>query len=522
MHRMTFLSAPPRVTLVNIFSRPYDNAVATARTCYSARGIVYPEEVAQRPAMRDRIARSIYTAGHHTTFQHAHVQFAIENVSRHFIWSFLHSHPFYNSEQVSQRYVRVSPESMVVPPLTGDALRVYRKTIANQVHAYERLIDALIPLVETLYFQRFPAHRRGEHISPLAKRWIPRRAQEVARYVLPVATTAYLYHTVSLLTLFRYYRLCRQYDVPTETHMVVEQMVAAVLHHDPDVANIMEEPLPLEETLEYRFWQEAQPTHRWQKAFREEFDASLNGYTSRLISYKADNEAILAQAVREVLGLPRAALSDEEAIALVLDPARNPYFGEALNVTTLSKLTRSLHHPSYTFRKKLSHTADSQDQRHRMTPGSRPMLTAYLTEEPDVIVPTLIQHSPQALALFEESIQRTWEGINRLRALGVPDEYVAYLLPNAVAIRFTESADLLALHHKLRMRLCYNAQEEIFRASRDEALQIAQVNPTIGKYLGAPCALRHRAGARPICPEGDRFCGVKVWRLTIAEYERVL
>ncbi len=522
MHRITFLSAPPRVTLVNIFSRPYDNAVATARTCYSARGIVYPEEVAQRPAMRDRIARSIYTAGHHTTFQHAHVQFAIENVSRHFIWSFLHSHPFYHSEQVSQRYVRVSPESMVVPPLTRDALRVYRETLASQVQAYERLIDALIPLVETLYFQRFPAHRRGDDISPLAKRWIPRRAQEVARYVLPVATTAYLYHTVSLLTLFRYYRLCRQYDVPTETHMVVEQMVAAVLHHDPDVAKIMEEPLPLEETLEYRFWQEAQPTRRWQKAFREEFDASLGGYTSRLISYKADNEAILAQAVREVLGLPRAALSDEEAIALVLDPARNPYFGEALNVTTLSKLTRALHHPSYTFRKKLSHTADSQDQRHRMTPGSRPMLTAYLTEEPDVIVPILIQHSPQALALFEESIQRTWESINRLRTLGVPDEYVAYLLPNAVAIRFTESADLLALHHKLRMRLCYNAQEEIFRASRDEALQIAQVNPTIGKYLGAPCTLRHQAGARPICPEGDRFCGVKVWRLTIAEYERVL
>ena len=33
----------------------------------------------------------------------------------------------------------------------------------------------------------------------------------------------------------------------------------------------------------------------------------------------------------------------------------------------------------------------------------------------------------------------------------------------------TESADLASLHHKLRMRLCYNAQEEIWRASLDEA-----------------------------------------------------
>jgi hypothetical protein len=80
----------------------------------------------------------------------------------------------------------------------------------------------------------------------------------------------------------------------------------------------------------------------------------------------------------------------------------------------------------------------------------------------------------------------------------------------------------MALHHKLRMRLCYNAQEEIFAASKDEALQIAEVDPTIGKYLGAPCTLRQAAGVKPFCPEGDRYCGVPVWRLAIADYDRVL
>ncbi len=516
-----FLSPAPNVRVVNMFTHPYANAVATARTCYSPR-VVYPEEVAAKPRQRDRIARTIYHAGHHTTLQHAHIQFALENVSRQFIWSFLHSHPFYNSEQVSQRYVRVTPENVVVPPLEGRALAEYRAVIEAQMAAYERLTEMLIPTVERFYFARFPAHRRGDAIPPLARRWIPRRAQEVARYVLPVATTAHLYHTVSLLTLLRYHRLCAQYDVPTETQAVVKAMVDAVLHQDPDLAKILEDPIPLQETVEYRFWQEAHNHPGWSRAFREEFDASLEGYTSRLISYKPDNEALLAQAVREVLGVPRAALSDEEAIALVLDPARNPYFGEALNLTTLSKLTRTLHHPSYTFRKKLSHTADSQDQRHRMTPGSRPMLTAYLTEEPDVIVPRLLHHNPEARTLFDAVMERTWEGINRLRALSVPDEYVTYLLPNAVAIRFTESTDLLALHHKLRMRLCYNAQEEIFYASRDEALQVAAVNPTIGKYLGAPCTLRYLAGRRPYCPEGDRYCGVRVWRLGLEEYERVI
>ena len=520
---MTLLTPPPKVTIINMFARPYDNAVATARTCYSSQGIILPEQVAERPQFRDRIAQSIYKAGHHTTFQHAHIQFAIENVSRHFVWTFLHSHPFYNSEQVSQRYVRVHPDQIVIPPIKGTALEIYRSTVDTQVEAYRRLQELLEPIVERLYYARFPARRsRDAQPSPHARRWIPRKAQEVARYVLPVATTTYLYHTISLLTLLRYHRLSRQYDLPTETRCVVQRMVDAVLAYDPEIERILEDPIPLEETLEYRYWNAFHDHPRMGAEFRREFDEALGEYTSLLVSYKPDNEALVAQAVRDVLGLPKNRLSDEDAISLVLDPTQNPYLGEALNLTTVAKLTRALHHASYTFRKKLSHSADSQDQRHRMTPGSRPMLAAYLSEEPDYITPALISVDKAARRYYDGIMERTWEGINRLRALGVPDEYVSYLLPNAVAIRFMESADLLALHHKLRMRLCYNAQEEIWKASRDEALQIARVNPVIGRYLGPPCKHRYAAGVRPICPEGDRYCGVRVWRLRIEEYHRII
>jgi thymidylate synthase ThyX len=179
-------------------------------------------------------------------------------------------------------------------------------------------------------------------------------------------------------------------------------------------------------------------------------------------------------------------------------------------------------HPSYTFRKKLSHTADSQDQRHRMTPGSRPALTAYLSEEPDYVVPMLVPEVPAASGLYRETMEETWEAINALRARGVAGEHAAYLLPNAVAIRFTESADLLNLHHKFAMRLCYNAQEEIWRASLDEALQIREINPRIGPWLLPPCTLRHLAAVRPVCPEGERFCGVTVWRQDATAYSRSL
>src|SRR5690349_6482248 len=109
----------PIVILENAFQSPYDNAVATARTCYSSK-VVHAADVNSTPeirARRDAIAQSIYGAGHHTTIQHATFQFVLDKVSRQLIWSFLHSHPFYNSEQVSQRYVEVKPENFTTPPL---------------------------------------------------------------------------------------------------------------------------------------------------------------------------------------------------------------------------------------------------------------------------------------------------------------------------------------------------------------------------------------------------------------------
>ena len=516
-----FLSAPPKVRLVHAFDRPYENVVATARTCYSAKGIVSEDQASARPDRRDALAKSIYGAGHHTTFQHAHFQFALENVSRQFLWTFLHSHPFYNSEQVSQRYVEVGRGQYAIPPLGPPERELYERTARRQQDAYARLTELLTPLAAERYFGIFPGRTRGDGRARFAGA-IQKRAQEIARYVLPVATFSYLYHTVSGITLFRYWRLCESMDAPAEQREVVGRMVEEVLRHDPLYAAILEEPLPLEETPEFAAFRSLADARPAGREFREEFDRELGGRVSRLVDWKANNEEVLASAVREILGVPRAALSDDAAILQVLDPSRNRILGETLTLTTHDKLSRALFHPNYTFRKKLSHTADSQDQRHRMTPASRPALPAYLSEEPDYVRPMLVADLPEADDLYRRTMEETWSAIAELRQRGVPDEFAAYLLPNAVAIRFTESADLLNLHHKFAMRLCYNAQEEIWRASLDEALQIREINPRIGPWLLPPCTLRHHAGVRPVCPEGDRFCGVTVWKQEPKDYVRTL
>ncbi len=512
----------PIVKLEAVICDPYDLAVATARTCYSAKGIIRVPDVRKNErtlALRDKIAQSTREAGHLTTRQHAHFVFSLDCVSRQFLWSFLHSHPFYNSEQVSQRYVKVEPGRYTVPPLPEKAEKTFHEIVTEQISDYHQLIESLLPKLRQEYYAIFPIRKKWQDKY---EKTVLKKAYEIARYALPVATHAYLYHTISALTLMRYHRLINYFDTPWEQQQVIQQMVDCVLEHDPDFAHELKDTMPLEQSPEYQILQQHFSQTSLSKSFVEEFDQSLAGKKSQLIDYKIHAPQTLAQSVRSVLGLPKSALSDTDALARLLDPAQNPSLGDTLNINSMSKLNRCLFHAHYTFRKKISHTADSQDQRHRMVPASRPILESQFTGEPDYIVPKMIEGHEQARELYVASMNKTFAGIQKLLEMKSPKDSALYLLPNAFPIRFEESGDLLNLHHKWHARACYTAQEEIFYATIDELQAVSKVHPQITEHILAPCYIRKRAGIKPICPEGDRFCGVKVWQQDINEYDRVI
>jgi thymidylate synthase ThyX len=232
---------------------------------------------------------------------------------------------------------------------------------------------------------------------------------------------------------------------------------------------------------------------------------------SRLVDYTPGAETSVADAVRTTFGLTPADMDDDEAIDRVLNPARNRYRLEVMNVSYHSPLMRALQHPSYTFEKRLSHTADSQDQRHRMVPASRPLMSYVDTTAPDYVTPRLIAANPVAQAAFDRAMRVAWDAKNRLIELDVPLEFAMYVLPNAKALRMVESGPLIALVHKWLMRTCFNAQEEIYLASMDELAALRQVHPRLAKYIGPPCVVRNGLIA-PRCTEGTHFCGVPVWR----------
>src|SRR5271168_4899142 len=162
-------TAAPHVTLRNHFAHAFDSAIAAARTCYSPR-LIGPEEVTDK--QRVMIGSGTYFGGHHTVYQHAHFEFGLENISRHFVWSFLHAHPFYNSEQQSQRYVRLDRAHAFVPASLASAERaIYEKAVARAWEHYRELTRVLEPGAREILSDIW-------HISPMSH---PKRAQKVER-----------------------------------------------------------------------------------------------------------------------------------------------------------------------------------------------------------------------------------------------------------------------------------------------------------------------------------------------------
>ncbi len=501
------LTGPPVVTLRSASVHPYDGAIAAARTCYSPR-VVGPEEVT--PSQRDSIGPLTFEAGHHTVYQHAHFEFGLENVSRQFVWSFLHSHPFYNSEQSSQRFVRLDETRAYVPPgLSPEARAVYDRAVEGAWEAYRRLSELLKEgTLRILSDLRHLTPGASDKRRKKVQREAEKKAIETARYVIPVAAFTSMVHTVSGIVLHRLWRMMRTGDAPREGEPVVAAMVARVKELDPAFfERVGEGPLAADQVVEARLPRLAAGGD----AEAARLDALLGGRTSLLVDFTARGEETTAEAVRAVFGATPDTLPDPEALERALDPSQNRYRLETLQLAVHSPLTRALHHSSYTFLKKLSHTADSQDQRHRMVPGSRPLMTMTDTARPDYVTPPLVAANPRALAVYQEAMARAWAAKNRLLELGVPLESALYVLPNAKALRFHESGSLLYLAHKWVMRTCFNAQEEIYRASMDELEQVRAVHPRLVRHMGPPCVLRH-GRITPTCTEGEHFCGVPVWR----------
>src|SRR5258708_2554627 len=311
-------TAAPRVTLRNSFAHPYDSAIAAARTCYSPR-IIGPEEVSEK--QRINIGAATFYGGHHNVYQPAHFEFGLENVSRHFVWSFLHAHPFYNSEQQSQRYVRLDRAQAYVPPPSGtfgaQERAIYERSVARAWDYYRQLTallaaDARAILGDIWHLSAMSHPKRVQKVDRAAEK----RAIEVARYVLPVAAFTTMVHTLSGIVLHRLWRMHAASDTPSEARQVVGEMVARVREIDPQFFDRFDTE-PMEDLPEWS----AAPNSAQAESAAAQFDARLGGKTSKLLDYSPGALRVMAEAYRAVVGLTEQECADAEAIDRLLNPA---------------------------------------------------------------------------------------------------------------------------------------------------------------------------------------------------------
>ncbi len=468
---------------------------------------VFAQMATDRSPNDDRIAQSIYEAGHHTPFQHPTFVFGLEGVSRNVVESFLHQHTFYNSEQQSQRYVEMKHAEVVCPATVhsnDEAMAVFEEAVRASWDTYhdlrERLVESNIKVMSAI------GKIKGQSQKQIQSE-AEKKSQEMARYVIPVAAGTKLYHTISGIVLLRYVRMANAQNCAEEAREVVHQMVEAVRAVDPDFVTKIEEEA-----------HEAHDLVEWDLSTDTPVKPSmgLDGHTSKLVHATPHGGSLVASAVREVTG---SGMADNEILPKVLDPALNKVWNDTLNTWDHSPTLRSLRHVHYTFHKRQSLSAYAQDQRHRMTPGTRPLLHRCLGPKPDVYTPDVIEGDAEAKALYDMAIDKLWDAMHRLVQMGIPREDATYLLPNATNIYYTQSGDLLSFIHKWRLRLCFNAQKEIFDAALDELRQVQEVHPELTRFLGPPCSFV--AACQPAdkqddvaacCPEGPRWCGVKVWK----------
>lgn len=222
----------PEVRLRNGFERPYDDAIAAARTCYSPR-VIEAGEVT--PRQRRQIGPLTFQGGHHTVYQHATFEFSLSGVSRQLVWCFLHAFPFYNTEQQSQRYVRLDePRAHVPPALRGEARELYVGAIERAWQAYRELTQRLVPVTRGILSGLWRLDRRKQTaFARDVAREAEKKAIETARYVIPIACHTAMVYTVSGLVLHRLRRMAAASDAPDEARDVVGRMVALVERVDP-------------------------------------------------------------------------------------------------------------------------------------------------------------------------------------------------------------------------------------------------------------------------------------------------
>lgn len=438
----------------------------SARTCYS-KDLVTPESRQVSDKVRDSILSSTLEASHLTTRQHKYYTFGISGVSRSLVWLFLHSHPFYNTEEKSLRYVDISSSIFHSKCKVGEEARTLYKDICKE----------LFPIIEKRYKDIFPYRNTVNKY----KTDVQHKVFENARAIIPNGILTNLYHTISHLTLLRYYALSRHFS--DEAQDLVDQMVNLVQDkeflYDLDLVKEQEESFSFNTHYIIRYL----PSQIMAREF-----------SSLLVDY------------------PRGRITDYDIIRFNKNSRRS-----SLNLYDYSD---SNIHTYYEFDSTTSIACAIQQQRYRGI--NRDIFTIEIPGDLSSKGASDFIYFPKIFKELSSPLKlRIGQFLLQFHS-GLSSEEFIYNLPNCWKVSYTESGNLVSFLHKWSQRLCLNAQDEIWEISKSQWKQVKEVHNLTIDSFGAPCHIRQESNKKPFCPEGKRFCGIPVWKKDILQIERTL
>jgi len=143
-----------------------------------------------------------------------------------------------------------------------------------------------------------------------------------------------------------------------------------------------------------------------------------------------------------------------------------------------------LEHAYATFRiKGGSRAFTHQLVRHRLCAFSQQSQRYVSEKEFSFITPPSIQKKPEALKLFNETMETLKKSYQKLQELGIKNEDARFVLPNAVKSEIVISANLREWRYILQLRCAPDAQWEI-RGICNEILKILKKKaPTVFEDL---------------------------------------
>lgn len=173
---------------------------------------------------------------------------------------------------------------------------------------------------------------------------------------------------------------------------------------------------------------------------------------------------------------------------------------------TLSRIVGMGHlsvveHATFTFSVSgVSRALTHQLVRHRIASFSQQSQRYVSMRGPSFVTPHTVEADPEALRVFDETMDAIWDAYSKLEAMGIPAEDARYLLPNGCTTNITITMNARELLHFFSLRCCNRAQWEI-REMADQMLALCkEVSPVIFANAGPACV-------RGPCPEGKKSCG---------------